>query len=109
MSRSLPAWLRLLFVLVLTVPYRALPPAVAASAAASIPSAPLQPIAERTPRDRWRHHIPMALLAGAFLLSLQLEWGAKMAPDHPAVTYAGLTRLAATAYVDAGRIVGLAT
>ena len=30
----------------------------------------------------WHHHIAMCLLAGAFLLSLQQEWG-KDAPDHP--------------------------
>jgi len=36
----------------------------------------------------WHHHITMALLAGAFLLSPQQEWGEKDAPDHPAATHA---------------------
>jgi len=31
----------------------------------------------------WHHHITLCLLAGAFLLSLQQEWGKKDAPDHP--------------------------
>lgn len=33
----------------------------------------------------WHHHVTLALLAGAFLLSLQQEWGKKQAPtDAPA-------------------------
>ena len=32
----------------------------------------------------WHHHIAMCLLAGAFLLTLQQDWGEKDAPDHPA-------------------------
>ena len=31
----------------------------------------------------WHHHIAMCLLAGAFLLTLQQDWGEKDAPDHP--------------------------
>ncbi len=31
----------------------------------------------------WHHHITMCLLAGAFLLTLQQDWGGKDAPDHP--------------------------
>ena len=31
----------------------------------------------------WHHHITMCLLGGAFLLSLQQDWGEKDAPDHP--------------------------
>ena len=31
----------------------------------------------------WNHHIALCLLGGAFLLSLQQEWGEKDAPDHP--------------------------
>ena len=31
----------------------------------------------------WHHHITMCLLAGAFLLTLQQDWGEKDAPDHP--------------------------
>jgi SRSO17 transposase len=30
----------------------------------------------------WHHHLVMCLLAGAFLLSLQQEWGGKGAPAH---------------------------
>ena len=32
----------------------------------------------------WHHHIAMCLLAGAFLLTLQQDWGEKDAPDHQA-------------------------
>ena len=32
----------------------------------------------------WHHHITMCLLAGAFLLTLQQDWGGKDAPDHQA-------------------------
>ena len=32
----------------------------------------------------WHHHITMCLLAGAFLLTLQQDWGEKDAPDYPA-------------------------
>jgi len=31
----------------------------------------------------WHHHIALALLAGAFLLTLQQDWGGKDAPPHP--------------------------
>ncbi|HVB09496.1 MAG TPA: IS701 family transposase [Bacillota bacterium] len=31
----------------------------------------------------WHHHLTLALLAGAFLLTLQQDWGGKHAPDHP--------------------------
>ena len=31
----------------------------------------------------WHHHIAMCLLAGAFLLGLQQDWGKKDAPHHP--------------------------
>ena len=33
----------------------------------------------------WHHHIAMCLLGGAFLLSLQQDWGGKDAPDHEEV------------------------
>ena len=49
----------------------------------------------------WHHHITMALLAGAFLLSLQLDWGKKL----PQITRPQITRAAATtaaaAHLDA--------
>ena len=49
----------------------------------------------------WHHHITMALLAGAFLLSLQLDWGKKDAPDHPAPNHAPAATPAAAAHRDA--------
>lgn len=49
----------------------------------------------------WHHHITMALLAGAFLLSLQRDWGGKYAPDHSPATHARLAGTAAAAHVDA--------
>jgi len=49
----------------------------------------------------WQHHITMALLAGAFLLSLQLDWGKKDAPDHPTANHAPAATPAAAAYLDA--------
>ena len=41
----------------------------------------------------WHHHITLCLLASAFLLSLQQEWGEKDAPDNPS---AGMPRGAGT-------------
>ena len=35
----------------------------------------------------WYHHITMAMLAGAFLLTLEQDWGEKDAPDHPAADH----------------------
>ena len=32
----------------------------------------------------WHHHVALCLLGGAFLLSLQQDWGGKDAADHPA-------------------------
>lgn len=49
----------------------------------------------------WHHHITMALLAGAFLLSLQRDWGEKAAPDHATATHARLARTATAARLDA--------
>jgi SRSO17 transposase len=34
----------------------------------------------------WHHHIALALLAGAFLLTLQQDWGGKDVPDYPTTT-----------------------
>jgi SRSO17 transposase len=50
----------------------------------------------------WLHHITMALLAGAFLLSLQLDWGKKAAPDHPPAAHASLATTATAAHMDEG-------
>ena len=49
----------------------------------------------------WQHHITMALLAGTFLLQMQLDWGEKAAPDHPTATHAGVAATAAAAHLDA--------
>jgi len=49
----------------------------------------------------WQHHITMALLAGAFLLSLQLDWGEKAAPDHPPADHAAAAATVAAAHLDA--------
>ncbi len=43
----------------------------------------------------WHHHITLALLAGAFLLNLQQEWGEKDAPDHAHTGKSGAARTAA--------------
>ncbi len=39
--------------------------------------------------DGWYHHMTMALLAGAFLLQLQQDWGGKDAPNHAAASEPG--------------------
>jgi SRSO17 transposase len=46
----------------------------------------------------WNHHLTLCLLASAFLLTLQQEWGEKDAPDHSAAGLpSGARSLAATA------------
>jgi SRSO17 transposase len=46
----------------------------------------------------WNHHLTLCLLASAFLLTLQQDWGGKDARDHPAAGLPGGARkLAATA------------
>jgi SRSO17 transposase len=37
----------------------------------------------------WHHHLTMCLLASAFLLTVQQEWGEKDAPHHPAAGVPG--------------------
>ena len=37
----------------------------------------------------WHHHVALCLLGGAFLLSLQQDWGENDAPDHPAAGLPG--------------------
>ena len=37
----------------------------------------------------WHHHVALCLLGGAFLLSLQQDWGEKDAPDHEAAGLPG--------------------
>ena len=51
----------------------------------------------------WHHHIALALLAGAFLLTLQQDWGGKDAPDHASASQPGATGAAAAADVDTRR------
>jgi SRSO17 transposase len=56
----------------------------------------------------WYHHITMSMLASAFLLQLQQEWGKKDAADHaPAGLPGGLRTLAQEA-LDPRRVGGLA-
>jgi SRSO17 transposase len=49
----------------------------------------------------WHHHITMAMLAGAFLLTLEQDWGEKDAPDHPAADQSSAAATAAAACLDA--------
>lgn len=51
----------------------------------------------------WQHHVTLALLAGAFLLSLEQEWGKKSAPGDPAADRAGAAGTAAAPDLDPGR------
>ncbi len=55
----------------------------------------------------WHHHVTMALLAGTFLLDLQLDWGGKYAPNHPSANHASAAPAAAAAQLDPGRIADL--
>ena len=48
----------------------------------------------------WHHHMTLALLAGAFLLTLQQDWGGKSAPDHPTTHQPSAARPAAPARLD---------
>lgn len=50
----------------------------------------------------WYHHMTMALLAGAFLLQMQQEWGGKDAPDNTTTSEPGSARVAAQEGVDKG-------
>ena len=50
----------------------------------------------------WHHHVALCLLGGAFLLSLQQDWGEKDAPDHPAPSVPGGAGDAAPGAVRAG-------
>jgi len=49
----------------------------------------------------WHHHITLALLAGAFLLTMQQEWGEKDAPAHPPASQPGPARGAPPPHLDA--------
>jgi len=56
----------------------------------------------------WHHHITLALLAGAFLLTVQQEWGGKDAPAHTSASQPGAARPVAPPHLDAGRVARLA-
>jgi SRSO17 transposase len=50
----------------------------------------------------WYHHMSMALLAGAFLLQMQQEWGGKDASDNATTSEPGSARAIAPQEVDEG-------
>jgi len=51
----------------------------------------------------WHHHIALALLAGAFLLTLQQDWGGKDAPGDPPATQSRGAPPAAPPHLDRRR------
>jgi SRSO17 transposase len=51
----------------------------------------------------WNHHITMCLLANAFLLSIQQEWGKKDAPDHAPAGLSGGVRASAAQALESRR------
>lgn len=55
----------------------------------------------------WHHHMVLSLLAGAFLLTLQQEWGKKDAAGDPATNQPAPARAAAAAPVERGRPAGV--
>ena len=55
----------------------------------------------------WQHHMTMALLAGAFLLSLEQEWGEKDARADPPAGKSGAAGVAAPAALDPGGLMAL--
>jgi SRSO17 transposase len=50
----------------------------------------------------WYHHMSMALLAGAFLLQMQQDWGEKDAPNHTTTGKPGSARATAQKGVEQG-------
>ena len=56
----------------------------------------------------WHHHTALALVAGAFLLQVQQEWGGKGGRPHNPAGQPRLAGAAAAAGVDARRVAGLA-
>jgi SRSO17 transposase len=56
----------------------------------------------------WHHHITLALLAGAFLLTIQQDWGGKSARPDAATSQPRAPRVAAPPHVDARRAARLA-
>jgi SRSO17 transposase len=57
----------------------------------------------------WHHHITFALLAGAFLLTIQQEWGKKSARSHPSPGGTSVARIATSAYLDQSRPLAVVT
>ncbi len=55
----------------------------------------------------WHHHMTMCLLAAAFLLTLQQEWGEKDAADHPTPGVSHRLRTAAQEALDPRRTPGV--
>lgn len=51
----------------------------------------------------WHHHITLALLAGAFLLTMQQEWGKKDAPAYPSASQPGPAGGTPPPHLDARR------
>lgn len=56
----------------------------------------------------WHHHVTLALLAGAFLLSMQQAWGEKDAPDHPHTGRTSAVRVPTAAPLEPRRSARLA-
>ena len=56
----------------------------------------------------WHHHITMCMLASAFLLRLQQEWGEKDAPDHAAAGLPDRLRAVTAATLDERRVTRMA-
>lgn len=51
----------------------------------------------------WNHHITLCLLASAFLLTLQQDWGEKAAPDYTSAGLSGGVRALAAQALERGR------
>ena len=56
----------------------------------------------------WHHHITLALLAGAFLLNIQQEWGKKSARSHPTPSQPGAPGNPSSPLLDRSRTLVLA-
>jgi SRSO17 transposase len=56
----------------------------------------------------WHHHMVLCLLASAFLLTLEQDWGEKGARHHPAATHSGAPRTPAPSALDPRRPAPLA-
>src|SRR6266571_2682128 len=56
----------------------------------------------------WHHHLTLALLASAFLLTLQQDWGEKDAPDHAFANQPGAAGTTAPPDLDTRRVAPVA-